>query len=467
MMTPSNSYTASCWRENDAWIVHVVELDEGAKTSRLSQVEAVAHDLVARYGGPRATSARVVIDLQVHDDLMHLLNAAAAARQDRDRVSVEAVTMRRGVARRLAAEGFAIKEVAALLGLSVVRAQQLVGDGSPTAPRVPVRAARAASRPPPVVATVPPRHKPHGSYQHEAFVYRGDDDFLAGTVPFVLDAVSLEQPVMVAVTMPRLVQLQAAVGPDAPGVTYVDMAELGANPARIIPAWRTFVDEQGSAGRPVRGIGEPVWAGRRATEIAECQLHEALLNLAVEPDTALWLLCPYDADALPGPVLEEASRSHPSLREGEHYRGSTSYGGVHHVDRLFGGRLPNPPEGTPATTFQRDGLSDVRYRVGRFASGAGLNPDRTTDLVLAAAEVATNSVQHGGGRGVLRMWQRADAVVCEFTDRGHITDPLAGRRVPSLTTEGGRGLWLANQLCDLVQIRSAASGTAVRLVSWL
>jgi hypothetical protein len=27
----------------------------------------------------------------------------------------------------------------------------------------------------------------------------------------------------------------------------------------------------------------------------------------------------------------------------------------------------------------------------------------------------------------------------------------------------GRGLWLANQLCDLVQIRSGAGGTRVRL----
>jgi len=467
-MTLSNSYTARCWRESDAWVVHVVELDETARTARLSQVEAVAHDLVARFGGPKATSARVVIDLQVHDDLMNLLNAAAAARQDRDRVSVEAVTMRRCVARRLVAEGFGMKEVAALLGLSVVRAQQLAADGSHALQRSPARPAVAAtSRSSPVVASVPPRQKPHGSYQHEAFVYRGDDDFLAGTVPFVLDAVSLDQPVLVAVTMPRLVELQAAVGPDAPGVQYVDMAELGANPARIIPAWRAFVDSHGAEGRPVRGIGEPVWAGRRATEIAECQLHEALLNLAVEPDTPLWLLCPYDADALPGPVLEEACRSHPSLREGEHYRGSTSYGGVHHVDRLFGGRLPDPPEGTPATSFCAEDVADVRRRVSRFGAESGLSPDRTTDLVLAAAEVATNSIRHGGGRGVLRMWRQGDAVVCEFTDRGHITDPLAGRRVPSLSTEGGRGLWLANQLCDLVQIRSAASGTAVRLVSWL
>jgi anti-sigma regulatory factor (Ser/Thr protein kinase) len=29
--------------------------------------------------------------------------------------------------------------------------------------------------------------------------------------------------------------------------------------------------------------------------------------------------------------------------------------------------------------------------------------------------------------------------------------------------EGGRGLWMANQVCDLVRIRSGATGTAIRL----
>jgi anti-sigma regulatory factor (Ser/Thr protein kinase) len=338
------------------------------------------------------------------------------------------------------------------------RSVRTVADRSPLA---------VAESAPVVVADPPTRQKPHGAYQHEAFVYRGDEDFLASTVPFVLDAVSLGQPVLVAVTLSRLVQLEAAVGADAPGVRYVDMAELGANPARIIPAWRDFVDEYGRDGQPVRGIGEPVWAGRRATEIEECQLHEALLNVAVEPDTPLWLLCPYDADALAAPVLEEAARSHPSLREGDRYRGSTTYGGVHHVDRLFGGQFPAAPADTSAVTYELADVAQVRRRVDRFARGAGLGADRTADLTLAATEVATNSVRHGGGRGVLRLWRQGDAVVCEFTDRGHIIDPLAGRRTPSLLTEGGRGLWLANQLCDLVQIRSAAHGTAVRLVTWL
>jgi hypothetical protein len=47
----------------------------------------------------------------------------------------------------------------------------------------------------------------------------------------------------------------------------------------------------------------PVWCGRRAVVVAECQLHDALLNLAVEPDTPLLLLCPHDVGALAPEVV--------------------------------------------------------------------------------------------------------------------------------------------------------------------
>jgi anti-sigma regulatory factor (Ser/Thr protein kinase) len=48
-------------------------------------------------------------------------------------------------------------------------------------------------------------------------------------------------------------------------------------------------------------------------------------------------------------------------------------------------------------------------------------------------------------------------------DRGRIDDPLAGRGAPVHLRPGGRGLWLVNQLCDLVQLRSSPAGTAVRV----
>jgi anti-sigma regulatory factor (Ser/Thr protein kinase) len=35
--------------------------------------------------------------------------------------------------------------------------------------------------------------------------------------------------------------------------------------------------------------------------------------------------------------------------------------------------------------------------------------------------------------------------------------------LPDGEQEGGRGLWLINQLCDLVQLRSSPEGTSVRM----
>jgi anti-sigma regulatory factor (Ser/Thr protein kinase) len=444
-------------------VVHIPELDRTARAGRLSQVEGVARDLVNRVSAEDASSARVVVELRAPEDLVQLLAAAAAAREDPDRVSVEAVTSRRGLARRLAAEGFAVRDVAALLGLSIGRAQQLVGEGSRMKPRkTMVEPRRAAPSAQPHPASV----RPHRSYQHEALLFRGEHDFMEGTVPFILEGLTLDQPVMIGATGQRLGQLQGAVGADASGVHFVDLSQLGANPARIIPALTSFVGTFGGPGRPVRAIGETVWPGRRPTEIAECQLHEALLNLAVEPDTPVWFRCVYDANALPVPVLEEVPRSHPTLHVDGAYRGSTTYGGTHHVEALFGAALPDPPPEAMAVPFGSDGLPEVRRLVSQHAATAGLGPDRATDLVAAVTEIATNSIRHGGGQGSLRLWRHEDALICEITDAGHITDPLVGRRTPS-APESGRGLWLANQLADLIQVRSAPTGTTTRLHSWL
>ena len=92
-----------------------------------------------------------------------------------------------------------------------------------------------------------------------------------------------------------------------------------------------------------------------------------------------------------------------------------------------------------------------------------LDAERVADLVLAVDEIAANSIRHGEGAGTLRMWCEGGGVICEVRDRGRIVDPLAGRARVDQLAEGGRGLWLANQLCDLVQIRTFAAGTVVRL----
>jgi anti-sigma regulatory factor (Ser/Thr protein kinase) len=65
------------------------------------------------------------------------------------------------------------------------------------------------------------------------------------------------------------------------------------------------------------------------------------------------------------------------------------------------------------------------------------------------------------------MWVHDGAAVVEFTDAGHLTDTLTGRRTPAFEQEGGRGLFLVHQLCDLVQLRSSPHGTTVRVLTWL
>jgi anti-sigma regulatory factor (Ser/Thr protein kinase) len=245
------------------------------------------------------------------------------------------------------------------------------------------------------------------------------------------------------------------------------MVELGANPARIIPAWQRFTDEHTKGGQAVRGIGEPIWGGRRPVEVVECQLHEALLNMAVDPDAPLWLLCPYDRGTLSEEVLAEADRSHPVVVEVEAHRGSTAYGGAHHVGAMFEANLPLVDVVVAHRVFGPEDYSVVRADVSAHASSAGLSLERSADLALAVHEIAVNSVQHGGGASELRIWKQDQALVCEVHGAGRIVDPMVGRRPPSWENERGRGLWMANQLCDLVQVRSGEAGTTVRIHSWL
>jgi anti-sigma regulatory factor (Ser/Thr protein kinase) len=311
----------------------------------------------------------------------------------------------------------------------------------------------------------PGETKPHSGYRHEALLWRGIDEFLDAAVPFVFDGVVAQQPVMVAVVEPRLALLRDALGDRAEEVHFVDMTVLGRNPARIIAAWRDFVADQGDEPPAMRGIGEPIWAGRRPAELQECQLHEALLNQAIEPEVPLWLLCPYDGEALDSAVLGESWRSHPA-GHGSQWVDSASYGGRDHVAELFQAALPEPDGPATRVTFDRRELGSLRGVVAHLAASCDVPPRAAADLVLAVHEIASNSVIHGGGGGVLRWWSTLDAVVVEVRDLGRITDPMVGRIPPSPSGAGGRGVWLANQLCDLVQVRSGEWGTCVRIHHW-
>jgi anti-sigma regulatory factor (Ser/Thr protein kinase) len=309
--------------------------------------------------------------------------------------------------------------------------------------------------------TVEP-HDCHGRYRHQAFFYASPDEFMAGTLPFIRGGVSADEPTLVVLDSAKITALRGALGADASRVVFADMLEVGANPARIIPIWQDFVEEHSGGGRRVRGIGEPIWAGRSLAELAECKRHEELLNIAFD-DPAFDLLCPYDSVALDPAVLHEARRTHPVVREDGKTTPSVSYPGVAALSAPFDEPLPDPVGAPAVRVFRAGDLREPRAWVKAHAASAGLSSERTADLVLAVNEITTNSLMYGGGHGVVSMWQEHNAVICEVRDAGRITNPLADRTRPTKDVAGGRGLWLANKLCELVQIRAVPAGTVVRL----
>lgn len=299
------------------------------------------------------------------------------------------------------------------------------------------------------------------AFRHEALFYAGEAQFVEAATAFVEEALGNEEPVLVVVSARKIGLLRERLGPAASHVRFADMHEVGVNPARIIPAWADFVNRHGE--RRMRGIGEPIWAERSPEELVECQRHEALLNVAFAGSKGFTLLCPYDTGALGGDVVDEACRSHPVIvRDGARWS-SPGWPGIEELAGPWSASLPELPHPSLELVFQAGSLGDLRSQVSREASRAGFGPSRAADVVTAVNEVASNSLRHGGGSGVLRVWHAPDAVVCEVSDGGHIDEPLVGPLRPGTGDRGGRGLWIVNQLCELVQIRSTSAGTTVRV----
>jgi anti-sigma regulatory factor (Ser/Thr protein kinase) len=301
------------------------------------------------------------------------------------------------------------------------------------------------------------------AFRHEALLYADQGEFLRGTLAFIRGGLRADEPMLVVVSSRKIDMLRAELGTDTGRVRFADMTTVGRNPTRIISVWREFVAEHCAPGRPVRGIGEPIWAERTPAELVECQRHEALLNLAFADSPAWSLLCPYDVAALDPAVIDGSCRNHPLLRADGDHRRSDRYAGAHAALADLDQPLPSPPAHHEKLDFTGTELAAVRRAVAAHAERVGLSEDRSAGVVLAVDELATNSVRHGGGRGVLLLWREGGTLICEVRDGGHIADPLAGRRRPLLEQPDGRGLWLVNELCDLVRLRSSEDGTTVRV----
>lgn len=288
--------------------------------------------------------------------------------------------------------------------------------------------------------------------RHEGIPYSGPAALIPAASTLLSAGLRDGDACMVLADSAKLHAVRDVVGEPAGDATFFDMSVHGRNPARVLPALQSFAD--GHRDRRLRVIAEPVPPGQPAAARAETELNELIFGLPSYRGWHATFSCLYDEATLDGTATASLRTAHRDLPGDEVQT---------RVMQRFGAPLPSPPPDAKRWSADVTTLSDLRSAVGRLGEVAGLDAERIDDLVYAVNEAVTNSICHGEGRARVLMWFDPGGVWCEVYDRGRILDPLVGRIAPRPGQASGRGLWLINQLCDLVQVRSSSAGTFVRM----
>jgi anti-sigma regulatory factor (Ser/Thr protein kinase) len=297
---------------------------------------------------------------------------------------------------------------------------------------------------------------------HDAFVYASDEEFLAGTLPFLDEGIELGEPILAAPTHANAELLRGKLRRRAKGVDWAENA--GAHRAvERLGIFLDYIGEHVSRGATrIRLLGEPCWPPEGEPGTGEWKRYESFLNVALA-DHPVWLVCPYDRSRLAPDIVEDAHLTHPNFGHGESRTASADYlDPAAFARRIDDVPLPRAPEDASERYFGNAGA--VRRFVVTEARAAGLAAERVNDAELAAGEVAANVFRHAADVARVRAWVASGSFVCDIDDTGRgIADPFAGYGIAERTALGGRGLTIARRLADVVEIRTTSTGALVRL----
>jgi anti-sigma regulatory factor (Ser/Thr protein kinase) len=295
---------------------------------------------------------------------------------------------------------------------------------------------------------------------HEAVLYTTPDELAERLGPRLQASLDDDAPVVAVLDAPTRAEVRRVLGADADRVAFPDPAAVHSLPpftvamrwARLSRKVRTPSAHATVVGQHVEGLpvgGENHWAR------LDIGLNVAVVGLPIA------VLCPYRID---DPELARVQAIHPRLTT---VGGSISSDGYRPpVEALVEFPPPPPPDLGPAAAelaFAAGDLGLLRHLVAEVAARDGTAPERVADLVLAVNEIGSNSVEHGPGHGRLRLWVSDESVVAEVADPGTADLPFPGMVAPPPSGARGRGLWLASELCDVMQVWSDADGTVIRL----
>lgn len=296
--------------------------------------------------------------------------------------------------------------------------------------------------------------------RHSALVYGSQDEYVKRAVDFLREGLEAGEGAVIGNTRSRLAAVREALGTDAPNVTFIDVGAAYTRPARTFAAYHKVYAEEFKKAASVRVISD-VQYGPEPGEWELWMAYEALMNHAFA-HLPTWAVCTYDANGLPDRLLEAVRRTHPEL-----FAGNTCTKNDHFEEPTeLLRRITPPPEPLPELRSISSGRDPetLREHLARELAAERVTEARTLDMLIAATEIVTNAIDHGGGVKEVRTGRANGRFVCEVVDRGSgFDDPAAGYRPPQKGI--GSGLWVARQLTWRIEFFRSPAGFTARI--WL
>lgn len=297
--------------------------------------------------------------------------------------------------------------------------------------------------------------------EHQVLFYDDDEDYLAGTVSFLLDRLAADDVVLAIAPARKLGMLRDTLGADATAVRFIDAGEFYLHPVRVIATYQDLI--AACAPRRLSGVGEADARRFSPLEVTEWMRYEAIVNAAFAGSGAKGI-CTYDLRCAHPRAVQGARRTHPVI-VGEQQPG-TYTDPESFVTELDRGPLPPPPPQAQFHRIEADDLRLLRSLVAERAARHGLPAESAAKLLVAVDEIAGNALQHGAPPVTFGLWTAEGYLVCQITDHGHWRPAGLTGLLPPAPTSPRLGIWGARMLVDILQIR-VSPRTTVRLLTRL
>jgi len=281
------------------------------------------------------------------------------------------------------------------------------------------------------------------SANHHGLLHPPSADVTDILTPLIAERLACREPVLAALPPTTATQLHNRL-PTTAGLHTIDVGRLYHHPGRVLGHYLGWIADTSPNGAATI-VAAPQLDNDNPHRAALWMHVDALITQALSARD-LTVVCVYPNDPATAVAIRHA---HPSLLNGA----ATANPDHLPADQFLADHpLPPPSElGLPDAIHILDHprqLTAVRKGIGSHGARAGLATSRCEDLVLAVSEVAGNALEHGVAPAAVCLWITSTSVICQISDNGHFTQPLAGLLPPHKNKGRVRGLWMAHQLCD-------------------